>query len=105
MGKKKGANSSPVKSVPMLTEWWLVKVDGYGTVMELSDGPHEDRKGVEQALYLYRSFGLIDDSCRNYCCASIACSRVEAKNHDVRGKSVADLRKATGRTGRHKHGC
>ena len=49
-------------------QWWLVRLGPHGNPT-LSDGPHDDRVGAEQALYLLNRLGLSKD--RRYAVARI----------------------------------
>ena len=78
-----------------IVEWWLGSLSEYGYVAELEDGPHEDREGVEQALYLIRSLGLSRD--RNFVCVRLEQSEVEPIAHDVNEEALADRRRMVDR--------
>lgn len=91
MSKKKKSNPAPVESVVIQrVDWWLAEVSRYGYASELCDGPHDDRDGVEQALYLIRGLGL--ERGRKFCCVRIEQSEVLPVAHDVNHEAVADCR-------------
>lgn len=74
MAKKKSAGDSRV-------DWWLAEVSQYGYASKLTDGPHSNRAGVEQAAYLIRGLGLQGD--RKFCCVRVEQTDVEPKRHDA----------------------
>lgn len=71
----------------VMTQWWLVEV-GRG-LPRLADGPHGERAGVEQALYLLRALGL--DQGRTYACAEIRITDVVPIAHGANEDALATL--------------
>lgn len=59
-------------------QWWLAETDGYGNPT-LSDGPHSDRAGVEQAAYLIKRLGLTRG--RTFVAARVELSSVKPAAH------------------------
>lgn len=59
-------------------QFWLAELDQYGNP-KLTDGAHDKREGVEQALYLIKRLGLAGD--RKFACARVEITPVEAKPH------------------------
>ena len=88
---EKASVSSPVQSVVIQrVDWWMAEVSQYGYASELCDGPHSDREGVEQALYLIRGLGL--ERGRKFCCVRIEQSEVLPVDCDVNHEALADCR-------------
>jgi len=71
-------------------DYWLAEVGPYGYATALIDGPHCDRSGVEQALYLIRSLGL--ERGRSFCCARVEQSAVIAVAHSVNEEALSACR-------------
>ena len=90
------ANAASDQSV--VIEWWLGTRSQYGYVDSLEDGPHSDRDGVEQALYLIRGLGLERD--RKFCCVRIEQSDVDPIAHDVNEDALSDCRMMVDRASR-----
>ena len=70
------------------TEWWLVRIPDAGPI-DFVDGSHEDRDGVEQALYLHTALGFNRGG--HYACVEMHITPIEAKAHDVNHEAVATL--------------
>lgn len=70
-------------------QWWLIEPNQYGNVGRLADGPHEDRRGVEKALYLIQRLGLGRN--KKYAAARIEISEVHAAPHDANEDSISTL--------------
>ena len=71
------------------TQWWLASLDQYGNA-KLCDGPHGDRSGVEQAMYLFRSLGL-ERAAGGYAAAEVRLTAVEPKAHGANEDAIATL--------------
>lgn len=78
-------------------DWWLAEVGQYGYATDLVDGPHSDREGVEEALYLIRGLGL--SRCRKFCCVRVEQSAVDPKPHDTNHAALDDCRSMLKGTG------
>jgi len=74
-----------------VSDFYLVKLSAHGNVIELSDGPHSDCKGVEQALYLHQNIGLTDEGTR-YGCAEVIITDVEPKGHGANEEALGRCR-------------
>jgi hypothetical protein len=72
----------------MPAQFWLVKLDQHDNPT-LNDGPHSDRAGVEQALYLHTALGFNRGA--KYGCAKIEITEVEANASDVNHKAINAL--------------
>lgn len=72
----------------MNVQWWLADIDQYGNA-KLTDGPHNERSGVEQAAYLLKRLGLAKD--RRFACARVELTDVEAKPHDANEEALETL--------------
>lgn len=72
------------------TYFWLAELSQYGYACELCDGPHSEREGVEQALYLIRGMGL--ERGRKFCCVRVEQSDVEAKPHGTNQDALDDCK-------------
>ncbi|WP_192246157.1 hypothetical protein [Mesorhizobium silamurunense] len=70
------------------TQFWLAELDQYGNA-KLTDGPHSDRAGVEQASYLMQRLGL--DRGKKYACAEVILTEVEAKSHGANEEALSAL--------------
>lgn len=71
-------------------DYWLAEVGLYGYATELTDGPHANREGVEQALYLIRGLGM--ERGRQFCCVRVEQSDVEAKPHSTNEGALGDCK-------------
>lgn len=69
-------------------QWWLAELDQHGNP-KLTDGPHDDRGGVEQAAYLLWRLGLVRG--RRFACARVELGDVEAKSHGTNEEALATL--------------
>jgi hypothetical protein len=69
-------------------QFWLAKLDQYGNPT-LTDGAHESRSGVEQAMYLFKRLGL--GKGETYACAEVILSDVEAKSSGSDEAAIAAL--------------
>lgn len=69
-------------------QFWLAKLDQYGNPT-LTDGPHSNRDGVEQAAYLLNRLGLTKE--RQFVCAEVALTDVEPKAHDANEEALDTL--------------
>lgn len=69
-------------------QFWLVELDQHGNPT-LKDGPHGDRAGVEQALYLLTALGFNRGA--KYGCAKIEITEVEAKASYVNHEAIHAL--------------
>ena len=67
-----------------MAEFYLVNLASPG-LGKLCDGPHSDRAGVEKALYLHRSLGLVKGA--QYACAEV--TPVEAKAHGANEEAIS----------------
>jgi len=56
---------------------------------KLSDGSHDDRKGVEQAAYLLNRLGL--DKKRRFACAEVILTPVTAAAHGANEETLTTL--------------
>ena len=70
--------------------WWLAEKSRYGYANELVDGPHSEREGVEQALFLIRSLGL--QRGREFVCVRVEQTEVEPVAHDVDHEALANCK-------------
>ncbi len=71
------------------TQWWLASLDQYGNA-KLCDGPHADRAGVEEAMYLFRSLGL-ERSVGGYAAAEVRLTAVEPIAHGANTDAITTL--------------
>ena len=69
-------------------QFWLAKLDQYGNPT-LTDGPHDERPGVEQALYLFRRLGL--GKAERYACAEVVITEVEPTPHGANEDALNTL--------------
>lgn len=72
----------------MSTQWWLAEIEPYG-LPTLKDGPHNDRAGVEKALYLFRRLGI--GKSKAYGCAEVHLTDVEPVAHDANEEALGIL--------------
>lgn len=70
------------------TQFWLAEIDQHGNA-KLTDGPHSDRAGVEQASYLFERLGL--GKAKIYACAEVILTSVEAKSHNANEEALSAL--------------
>jgi len=59
-------------------QFWLAKLDQHGNP-KLTDGLHDERQGVEQAIYLFSRLGLGKGD--RYACAEVVITDVEPGAH------------------------
>jgi hypothetical protein len=69
-------------------QWWLAETDGYGNPT-LSDGPHSDRDGVEQAAYLIKRLGMTRG--RTFAAARVELSAVTPAAHGANEDALSTL--------------
>lgn len=69
-------------------QFWLARLDQYGNPT-LTDGPHDERTGVEQALYLFRNLGLGRGN--SYACAEVVLTDVEPVSHGANEDAISGL--------------
>lgn len=72
------------------TEWWLVTLTEPHGIIELTDGPHDDRSGVEQAAYLMRGLGLQRGA--RYAAAEVRMTEVKPKSHGANEEAIRTVR-------------
>lgn len=71
-------------------QFWLAQLDQYGNPT-LTDGPHDNRGGVEQAIYLFKNLGL--GKGKQYACAEVTITEVEARSHGANEEAISTLNK------------
>ena len=69
--------------IPDRVDYWLGILNEHGYVDELIDGPHDDRAGVEHALYLMHHLGVTTPNTIYRCVMSIH-TAVEPKQRKPR---------------------
>lgn len=72
------------------TTYWLAELDNYGTP-KLMDGPHDNRNGADEALYLIKRLGLFDQS-KKYAIAKVVVSEPDDKDHDINEEAADNVR-------------
>lgn len=69
-------------------QFWLARLDQYGNPT-LVDGAHDERAGVEQALYLFNRLGL--GKGERYACAEVIVTDVEPGAHGANEDAIETL--------------
>lgn len=72
----------------MTVQWWLAALDQYGNA-RLCDGPHDDRAGVEQALYLLQRLGLA--KAPKYAAAEVMLTEIVPQPHGANEEALSTL--------------
>lgn len=78
--------------VPEKAQWWLAEVDSYGTGW-LSDGPHQDRQGANQAFCLINAINLSPG--KKWAVARVELSDPVTDSRGVNHEAVATINSAS----------
>lgn len=66
-------------------QFWLAELDRWGNP-KLIDGSHDDRAGVERAVYLHQQLGFA--KCKTLACVRCEITPVEASSDGVNQESL-----------------